>query len=135
MLLSWCCTGSRTMPAAGGRAIVPALPGYLPSPMPPDGDVRVARVAQDLLAMLDALGVNATAVVGHDWGALLAYQLGACHADRITRIVGIAAPHPVGFRGRRRILRELQTAVYAWLLAFAQSGPELAVVPRDVVNG
>ena len=39
--------------AAGGRAIAPSLPGYLPSLMPPDGDVRVARVAEDLLAVLD----------------------------------------------------------------------------------
>jgi pimeloyl-ACP methyl ester carboxylesterase len=115
--------------AAGGRAIVPALPGYLPSPMPPDGDVSVARVAEDLLAVLDTLGIAKAAVVGHDWGALLAYHLGARHEGRITRIVGIGAPHPSGFRVRRRVLREQQTAVYAWLLAFASSGPELAADP------
>jgi pimeloyl-ACP methyl ester carboxylesterase len=115
--------------AAGGRAIVPALPGYLPSPMPSDGDVSVARVAEDLLSMLDALGVDEAAVVGHDWGALLAYDLGAHHERRITRVVGIGAPHPVGFRVRRRIVREQQTAAYAWLLAFATSGPELAADP------
>jgi pimeloyl-ACP methyl ester carboxylesterase len=111
--------------AAGARAIVPALPGYLPSPLPPDGDVSVARVAVDLLAVLDALGVERAAVVGHDWGALLAYDLGARHPERITRVVAVAAPHPVG----RRIVREQQTAAYAWLLAFAKSGPELAADP------
>jgi pimeloyl-ACP methyl ester carboxylesterase len=115
--------------AAGARAIVPALPGYLPSPLPPDGDVSVARVAVDLLAVLDALGVERAAVVGHDWGALLAYDLGARHPERITRVVAVAAPHPVGFRIRRRIVREQQTAAYAWLLAFAKSGPELAADP------
>lgn len=115
--------------AAGGRAVVPALPGYSPSPLPPDGDVRVARVAEDLIAVLDALGVGEAAVVGHDWGALLAYHLGAHHAGRITRVVGIGAPHPAGFRVRRRVVREQQTAAYAWLLAFATSGPELAADP------
>jgi pimeloyl-ACP methyl ester carboxylesterase len=97
--------------------------------MPPDGDVRVARVAEDLLAMLDALGVDEVAVVGHDWGGLLAYELGARHADRISRVVGVSVPHPSGFRVRRTIVREQQTAAYAWLLAYAHSGPELAADP------
>ncbi len=115
--------------SAGGRAIVPALPGYLPSRMPPDDDVSVASVASDLLATLDTLGIGTSSVVGHDWGALLAYHLGAHHAARVRRVVGIGAPHPSGFRVRRRVLREQQTAVYAWLLAFATTGPELAADP------
>lgn len=120
---------ARAIADAGGRAIVPALPGYLPSRLPPNGDLSVARVAEDLLAVLDTLAIPEAAVVGHDWGALLAYELGARHAQRITRIVGVSAPHPTGFRVRRRILREQQTAVYAWILAFAQSGSELAADP------
>ena len=114
---------------AGGRAIVPALPGYLPSPLPADGDVRVSAVARDLVGVLDALEIETVAVVGHDWGALLAYELGANHAARITRVVGVSAPHPSGFRVRRRIVREQQTAAYAWLLAYARTGPELAGDP------
>jgi pimeloyl-ACP methyl ester carboxylesterase len=115
--------------ASGRRAIVPALPGYLPSRMPPDGDVTVGAVALDLLAILDALRVERFSVVGHDWGALLAYQLGAEHAPRVERVVGLSAPHPTGFRVRRRVLREQQTAVYAWLLAYARTGAELPSDP------
>jgi pimeloyl-ACP methyl ester carboxylesterase len=115
--------------ASGRRAIVPALPGYLPSPMPDDGDLTVAAVAVDLLGMLDQLGVGRFSVVGHDWGAALAYQLGAEHAERVDRIVTLAVPHPSGFQLRRRVLREQQTAVYAWILAYASTGPELAADP------
>ena len=120
---------SEAIVAAGGRAIAAALPGYLPSLMPPDGDVRVARVADDLVALLDALGLHEVAVVGHDWGAQLAYELGARYADRISRIVAIAVPHPCGFHVRRSIVREQQTSAYAWLLAYARGGPELAADP------
>jgi pimeloyl-ACP methyl ester carboxylesterase len=115
--------------ASGRRAIVAALPGYLPSEMPADGDVSVASVTLDFLGVLDGLGVGRCSVVGHDWGASVAYQLGAEHASRIDRIVTLAVPHPSGYRIRRRILREQQTAVYAWLLAYAKTGPELAADP------
>ncbi len=114
---------------AGGRAIVPALPGYMPSAMPSDGDVSVGSVADDLLATLDTLGVGEFSVVGHDWGASLAYELGAQHAARVRRVVALSVPHPSGFRLRRRVLREQQTAAYAWLLAYATNGPELAADP------
>jgi pimeloyl-ACP methyl ester carboxylesterase len=115
--------------AGGGRAIVPALPGYLPSVTPADGDLAVAAVARDLVSLLDALRVEQAAVVGHDWGAILAYQLGAHHAERLQRIVAVSAPHPVGFGVRRRIVREQQTAAYAWILAYARTGAELAADP------
>jgi pimeloyl-ACP methyl ester carboxylesterase len=115
--------------ASGRRAIVPALPGYLPSPTPPDDDLTVASVTLDLLAVLDSLGVGRFSMVGHDWGAAVAYELGSEHAGRVERIVAIATPHPSGFLLRRSVLREQQTAVYAWLLAYAKSGPELAADP------
>ncbi len=121
---------ARAVVAAGGRAIAVALPGYLPSPAPPDNDLRAVSVATDLVGVLDTLGIEDVAVVGHDWGALLAYDLGARHAHRVRSIVGLAAPHPVGFRVRRRIVREQQTGAYAWLLAYATSGPDLVADPH-----
>jgi pimeloyl-ACP methyl ester carboxylesterase len=115
--------------AAGGRAIVPALPGYHPSEPPPGGDYGVDAVALDMLAILDELGLERAAVVGHDWGGLIAYHLGSAHPKRVSAIVAMSVPHPSGFRLRRRILREQQTAAYAWILAYASDRAEIAADP------
>jgi pimeloyl-ACP methyl ester carboxylesterase len=115
--------------AAGARALVAALPGFHPSAPVPDGDYSVPAVARDMVALLDALALARAAVVGHDWGGLVAYHLGAAHAERIAAVVGMSVPHPSGFRLRRRVLREQQSAAYAWILAYSGDAPELASDP------
>ena len=112
--------------AAGGEAILPALPGYHPSAPVPDGDYSVDAVARDVVSLADGLGLGRFAVVGHDWGGLLAYHLGATHPDRVEAVVALSVPHPSGFRLRRRVVREQQSAAYAWILAYASDGAEMA---------
>jgi pimeloyl-ACP methyl ester carboxylesterase len=111
---------------AGFRAVTVAYPGYWPSTSVPDGDYSMAANATDILAVLDALELPRVHVFGHGWGALYGYWLASRHPERIGRLVGLAAPHPIGFRIRRRILAEQQTAVYALMLAHSPLGPELA---------
>ena len=113
--------------AAGFRCIVPALPGYLPSG--PVDNYHSARVADDMVAVLDAFELEQVPVVGHDWGGCVALDLGAAHADRVTRVVSLAIPHPSGFAARRRDLQEQKTAAYAWILAYSGSAAELAADP------
>ncbi len=112
--------------AAGAEAILPALPGYHPSGPLPDGDYSVDAVSCDMLALADGLGLERFSVVGHDWGGLLAYHLGATHPERIEAIVALSVPHPTGFRLRRRVVREQQSAAYAWILAYAGDAAEMA---------
>lgn len=113
--------------AAGFRCLLPALPGYRPSG--PVDDYYSARVAEDMVAVLDAYGLERVPVVGHDWGGCVALDLGAEHADRITRVVSLAIPHPAGFVARRRDLQEQKTAAYAWILAYSGGAAQLAADP------
>jgi pimeloyl-ACP methyl ester carboxylesterase len=113
--------------AAGFRCLIPALPGYLPSG--PVDDYHSARVADDMVAVLDAYGLERVPVVGHDWGGCVALDLGADHADRISRVVSLAIPHPAGFAARRRDLQEQKTAAYAWILAYSGGAAQLAADP------
>jgi pimeloyl-ACP methyl ester carboxylesterase len=110
----------------GFRAVTIAYPGYWPSTPVPDGDYSMAANATDILAVLDALELPRVHVFGHGWGALYGYWLASRHPERLGRLVALAAPHPIGFRIRRRILAEQQTAVYALMLAHSPLGPELA---------
>ena len=113
--------------AAGYRAIVPALPGYTPSDA--IESYQSAAVASDMIAILDTLELERIPVVGHDWGGCVALDLGANHADRVSRVVSLAIPHPDGFAARRLDLQEQKTAAYAWILAYSSGAAQLASDP------
>jgi pimeloyl-ACP methyl ester carboxylesterase len=115
-----------SLTSAGHRVICPALPGYRPSEPVAGGDYRLSSIAGDLVAVLDELGVDRAAVIGHDWGASLAYRLGALHPDRLTTVVALAAPHDAGFARRRVSFSELSHSAYALFLAFVADAPRAA---------
>src|SRR5580765_1168097 len=56
--------------AAGFRAVAPFMRGYAPTEVPPDGPYQSAALAQDAVALIDALGYQRAAIFGHDWGAV-----------------------------------------------------------------
>src|SRR3954453_9658907 len=58
---------------AGLHAVAPMMRGYEPASQPADGDYHVLRIAEDVIAWLDELGADRAHVVGHDWGAFVAY--------------------------------------------------------------
>jgi pimeloyl-ACP methyl ester carboxylesterase len=55
-------------------------------------DGRAVALAADAIDLLDALGLDRVQVVGHDWGARVAYTLGALAPDRLGSIVTLALP-------------------------------------------
>lgn len=123
---------AEALATSGYRAIVPALPGYAPSAVPADGDLSMAAVARDLVGLLDHLGIARAHVVGHDWGGIAGYRLGAEHAERLASLTALAVCHDAGFAVRRRILREQQTGAYAWILAHASARVEIAGDPAFI---
>jgi pimeloyl-ACP methyl ester carboxylesterase len=48
----------------------------------------------DVIGILDALGIAAAHVVGHDWGAGVAWLTAAIHPDRVNKLVALSVPHP-----------------------------------------
>jgi pimeloyl-ACP methyl ester carboxylesterase len=89
------------MPAlvdAGFRVIVPDQRGYGGSDKP--GDVEaygIPYLAGDILGLLDYLGVARAHVVGHDWGAAVAWAVGSLAGDRVDHLVAMSVGHPTGF--------------------------------------
>ena len=80
---------------AGFRAVAPFLRGYAPTGVPVDGAYDTGTLALDACALHDALGGGDDAVlVGHDWGALLAYPAAAHEPDRWAKVVTMAVPPP-----------------------------------------
>lgn len=109
--------------AAGYRVALPWLRGYLPSRRGREPST-IRRYADDLLAVRDHLGGDGRAVlVGHDWGALAAWDAGTRVPWRA--VVGIGAPPEPALQGmhtdldqlwRSRYQLQAQLPVAGWVL-------------------
>ncbi|XP_022934347.1 uncharacterized protein LOC111441540 [Cucurbita moschata] len=74
--------------STGYRAIAPDLRGYGDSDAPPSSDKYTAlHIVGDLVGMLDEMGIEKVFLVGHDWGALIAWYFCLFRPDRIKSAV------------------------------------------------
>jgi pimeloyl-ACP methyl ester carboxylesterase len=79
--------------AAGYRAIAPDMRGYGQSDKPPAvSDYTVQKLIGDLTGLMDAGGIDKAVIVGHDWGALVAWQMGLMAPERMAGLVALNIP-------------------------------------------
>ena len=92
---------------AGFRAIVPDLRGF-GGPTRREGVEQYALpfLASDVLAVLDHLVIERAHVVGHDWGAALAWGIASLAPDRVDHLVALSVGHPSRSRGAGLVQRE-----------------------------
>jgi pimeloyl-ACP methyl ester carboxylesterase len=106
--------------AAGYRAIAPDMRGRGKTDRPAAvADYALPLMVRDVAALLDALDVPRAHVVGHDWGAAVAWLVGSLLPERVDRLVAISVGHPAA-RGRPT-LEELQKGWYRLLVLFPQA--------------
>jgi pimeloyl-ACP methyl ester carboxylesterase len=79
---------------AGLRVARPSLRGYAPSSLAHDRRYDAAALADDLVAIADAVSPDRPVrLVGHDWGAIAAYAATARAPHRFSHVVTMAVPH------------------------------------------
>lgn len=84
--------------AAGYRAVAFDQRGYSAGARPEGVEAyRIAHLVDDALGVANHFGAERFAVVGHDWGAVVAWHLAAHHPERVTSLVALSVPHPVAF--------------------------------------
>jgi pimeloyl-ACP methyl ester carboxylesterase len=83
---------------AGHQVIVLDQRGYGRSDKPDEVDAySLLFLAGDVVAVLDQLGIERAHVVGHDWGAAVAWGLGSMVPDRVDQLVALSVGHPSAF--------------------------------------
>jgi pimeloyl-ACP methyl ester carboxylesterase len=83
----------RALAAAGYRAVAPDQRGYGQTDCPEREDAyTMFHLVGDVIGLLDALGEPQAVVVGHDWGAPVAWNAALLRPDRIRAVVGMSVP-------------------------------------------
>lgn len=124
----------RALADAGYRAVAPDQRGYGETDAPaPIEQYTILHLVGDLVGLLDALGAPTAAVVGHDWGASVAWQAVLMRPDRFPAVAALSVPFPQ--RGPARPLeaarRSLGDRFFYWLY-FQEPGVAEAELQRDV---
>jgi len=102
--------------AAGYRAVAPDLRGYGESPKPPNvDDYRLTLIVDDVAELIRELSPNRPIfLVGHDWGALVAWFLAMTRPELVEKLAILNVPHPAIFArelkrsGRQRLKASYQ---------------------------
>jgi pimeloyl-ACP methyl ester carboxylesterase len=84
---------------AGFKVIVPDMRGYGASDKPSGVEpYNLLYLVADVGAVLDDAGVERAHVVGHDWGAAVAWVLAAVAPERVDHLAALSVGHPTTFR-------------------------------------
>jgi epoxide hydrolase 4 len=105
--------------AAGFRVIVPDQRGYNLSSKPSGvASYALTELVSDVIAIADQLGQQKILLVGHDWGAAVAWSVALLHPQRVARLVVVNVPHPsVMLKFLNTRIRQL---LRSWYILFFQ---------------
>jgi pimeloyl-ACP methyl ester carboxylesterase len=125
----------RDLAAAGFHVIAPDMRGYGGTDRPASRDAYDAlSLADDVVALMDAFGHQRFAVVGHDWGANVAWELARRHPERVTAVAGLSVPFvPRAPAAPMPILREHLGEDF-YMVWFQTPGVAEAALERDVLR-
>jgi epoxide hydrolase 4 len=104
---------------AGCRVIVPDQRGYNLSDKPKGvKKYNVYTLVDDIIGLIDALGYEKVNLVGHDWGAVVAWTLAIKYPERLHRLSIMNVPHPAVMK--RFLMRDFEQMRRSWYIFFFQ---------------
>jgi pimeloyl-ACP methyl ester carboxylesterase len=119
--------------SAGFRAVAPDMRGFGQSDAPPNvQDYSLLHLVGDMVGLVRALGEERAVIVGHDWGAPVAWSAAMMRPDLFHAVVALSVPHRRrGPAQPLRIIREAGVNRFYWIY-FQEPGVAEAELERDV---
>jgi pimeloyl-ACP methyl ester carboxylesterase len=109
---------------AGYRAFAPDLRGYGGSSAPKEvADYGSDKLTGDLCGLLDHYGYDKAAFSGHDWGAMVVWEMGRLHPERVSSIYAMSVPYSSAPGPPTEIFRHIFGDKFFYMLYFQDVGP------------
>jgi pimeloyl-ACP methyl ester carboxylesterase len=127
------------MAAAGYRSVAPDMRGFGKTEKPKVvEDYDIHHLTADLVGIVDALGERNAILVGHDWGAIVAWHAILLHPDRFSALVAMSVPY--SGRGPQSLVQSLKSTFgenFFYILYFQEPGmaeKEFDADPRAILS-
>lgn len=119
--------------AAGYRVIVPDMRGFGGTDVPDAvEDYTILHLVGDMVGLLDALKIESCTIIGHDWGAPVAWHAALMRPDRFRAVAGLAVPwSPRGSHGSLVGMARAQGLNRFYMVWFQEPGVAEADLERD----
>jgi pimeloyl-ACP methyl ester carboxylesterase len=118
---------------AGFHVVAPDQRGYGKTDRPAAIDkYTMLHLTGDIVGLLDALGEQTAVIVGHDWGAPVAWNCALMRPDRFRAVVGMSVPYfPRGPVSLTQAMRQAAGENF-YMIYFQEPGKAEAELERDV---
>jgi pimeloyl-ACP methyl ester carboxylesterase len=128
----------RALAEAGYHAVAPDMRGYGETGQPDAIDqYTLFHLVGDMVGVLDALSAPQAVVVGHDWGAPVAWHCALLRPDRFRAVAGLSVPfRPRGSTRPTSLMPQTESSLF-YQLYFQTPGvaeAELGLNPRDTIR-
>jgi len=118
---------------AGFHAVAPDMRGYGKTQCPEEIDqYTLLHLVGDIVGLLDALGAETAVIVGHDWGAPVAWHAALLRPDRFRGVVGLSVPYVPRRPARPTSMMPQTEDALFYQLYFQSPGIAEAELERDV---
>lgn len=119
--------------AAGYHVLAPDQRGYGESSRPDAvDDYSIAALTGDLIGLLDHAGAERAAFVGHDWGAIVTWNMPLLYPDRVAAVAGLSGPPvPRSRKPPTTVWRNIFGDNFFYILYFQEPGVADADLGRD----
>ncbi|MGI9125922.1 MAG: alpha/beta fold hydrolase, partial [Mycobacterium sp.] len=110
---------------AGYHVVAPDQRGYGGSSRPHAVEAYdINALTGDLIGILDLMGARRAVMVGHDWGAVVAWSTPLLHPDRVAAVAGLSVPPvPRPMTPPTEAFRRIFADNFFYILYFQQTGP------------
>jgi pimeloyl-ACP methyl ester carboxylesterase len=120
---------------AGYHVLAPDQRGYGHSSSPSEiEDYGIGDLTGDLLALIDHFGKDDAVFIGHDWGALIVWDLARLHPERVRSVVGVSVPIVPWPAPPTQLMKMMYGDRFFYILYFQEPGvaeAELDANPYD----
>ena len=121
--------------AQGYRCLAPLQRGYSPGARPKRRrDYRDDELVGDILTLIDISGAQRVHLVGHDWGAAVAWYVAQRFPERLLTLTALSVPHPAAFL---KAVATSRQALSSWYMLFFQLPwiPERLLLSKRAISG